>query len=75
MGLFDAFKKKKNQKEQPQFVSYSHTTEDGKFMEAYGYSRKDENDVKSFFDNLSEEELNSIKRPYANAPQNNNTPK
>ena len=61
MGLFDIFKKKKCKKEEVEFVSYSHTTEDGQFMESYGYSVN--NSAEEFFNNLSIEELDEIREP------------
>ena len=44
-----------------EFVSYSHTTEDGQFMESYGYNVH--NSAEDFFNNLSIEELDKIREP------------
>ena len=46
--------------EEVEFVSYSHIDENGVFHETYGYNM--ENKAEEFFKNLSEEELDKIRR-------------
>lgn len=49
--------------ENRELVSYSYVDENGVFRETYGYSEKNTVDaVNEFFDNLSQEDLDSIRR-------------